>query len=91
LFQMKDGVSVVICCYNSADKISQALTCLQEQEYDQSILWEVILVDNASDDNTAIVARQIWKHLEIPLRILNESQKGLSNARKKGINESNYN
>jgi len=87
---MKDGVSVVICCFNSAGKISQTLASLLKQEFSESIPWEVVLVDNASDDNTSDVARQTWNLSTVPLYIIPELKKGLSNARQSGIRESHY-
>ena len=87
---MNDGVSVVICCYNSASRITTVLEYLSNQEINHPIPWEVVLVDNASDDETTVAARRAWKSDIIPLHIVIEPKKGLSNARRKGIQESHY-
>jgi cellulose synthase/poly-beta-1,6-N-acetylglucosamine synthase-like glycosyltransferase len=54
------GVSVVICCYNSSQRLPQTLGHLLAQECEVDLPWEVIVVDNASTDGTAEVARSVW-------------------------------
>lgn len=83
-----DGVSVVICCYNSEERIERVLQHLAEQKADQNVSWEVVVVDNASTDNTAEAARKSWTREDIMLKVVHESNPGLSNARNKGLNES---
>jgi glycosyltransferase involved in cell wall biosynthesis len=85
----KKGVSVVICCYNSANRIKETLQVLAGQRFQASVFWEIILVDNASTDNTSEIARSTWNnlHTDIELRIVFEPKPGLGNARKKGIGE----
>jgi len=52
---------------------------------------EVIVVDNASTDRTAEIARQCWPaNHRFPLRVVLEAKKGLSNARSRGLAEANY-
>jgi len=86
---MGNGVSVVICCYNSAEKIESVLSHIEKQ-ISNGILWEVILVDNASNDNTVEVAQKWWTRKDIQLKIVFESKPGLSNARRKGLYISSY-
>ena len=88
----KEGVSVIVCCYNSSTRIKKTLHALANQRFHSPFLWEIILVDNASTDNTTEISRSIWKGLntEIELRIVFESQAGLGNARRKGISEASY-
>jgi glycosyltransferase involved in cell wall biosynthesis len=84
---MAEGVSVIICCYNSVNRISETLRHLALQKTSQSLLWEVILVDNASTDNTADAARSYWTGLNQPVKlsIIQEQKPGLSHARATGI------
>lgn len=85
------GVSIIICCYNSASRLSQTLAYLKMQKYFDGIVWEVIVVDNASTDNTAQMAIDCWGlNGPVPLHIIVEPIPGLSNARRKGILEANY-
>jgi glycosyltransferase involved in cell wall biosynthesis len=54
------GISVIICCYNSASRLPDTLAYLQAQKNLSQIAWEIIIVDNASTDNTTEIAWQIW-------------------------------
>ncbi|GAB4401308.1 MAG: hypothetical protein OHK0053_23850 [Microscillaceae bacterium] len=85
-----NGISVVICCYNSARRIETTLLHLVHQEFDKK--WEVILVDNNCRDNTVEVALSVWSGLKTktPLNIVKEYKSGLSFARQKGISASKY-
>lgn len=86
------GVSVILCCYNSVKRLPATLNCLSLQTGTTGLLWEVILVDNNSSDNTGDKAREVWDRIggEIPLRIVSESIPGLSHARYRGIMEAQY-
>jgi len=86
------GVSLVVCCYNSSSRLYSTLLHISRQELNDSVNFEVIVIDNASKDNTLDCAGKIWKEFNssIPFRALLESKVGLSNARKRGIQESMY-
>jgi glycosyltransferase involved in cell wall biosynthesis len=87
-----NGISVIVCCHNSATRITPTLHYLKQQVVSETLAWEVILVDNVSVDGTADVALAAWGTPIpfVPLRIVNESQLGLSYARKKGIDSALY-
>ena len=84
---MKNNVSVIICCYNSAQKLQKTLEHLANQIISDNIKLEVVVVDNASTDNTGEVAKLIWKQLDppIPLRVVCEKKSGLVYARICGV------
>ena len=84
------GVSVIICCYNSSQRLQDTLRHLATQEKSTLYNYELIIVDNNSKDNTASIALQLWNNLgaPFPINIINESNQGLSYARKAGINAS---
>lgn len=88
-----NGVTVIICCYNSAARLPQTLKHLQEQVIPDEFYWEIILVNNASKDNTATCAKTIWEK-EIPhnasCRIVDEQRPGQMFARKTGAAEARY-
>ncbi len=88
----QDGVSIVICAFNSVDKLDQTLLHLSQQQTDASFSIELILVDNASTDQTATLAQKIWQDLgsNFPLQILREKRQGLSFARNTGINHATF-
>ena len=84
---MIEGISVIICCYNSASKLPGALKHLAAQVTDDTLNWEVILVNNNSTDDTVEIAKQLWRSLgsKKNLSIISECTPGLSNARNAGV------
>jgi glycosyltransferase involved in cell wall biosynthesis len=88
---MSLGVSIVVCCHNSAKRLPDTLAHLASQKIPDGVSCEVVVVDNASTDNTAVLAQELWPaHCRIPLRVLQEPQLGLSCARHRGIVEAKY-
>ncbi len=90
---VKKGVSVISCCYNSASRIPETLKYLSLQEGTENIPWEIIIINNASTDDTVKVANEEWHKYGIPdvdFKIVDQTIPGLSNAREKGIKESKY-
>jgi glycosyltransferase involved in cell wall biosynthesis len=88
------GVSIIVCCYNSAARLPATLNQLSLQKVPLNIPWEIILVNNASIDNTpevALIEQEKFNLLNITFRIVEEPIPGLTFARKKGIEEANYN
>lgn len=86
------GVSIVICCYNSVPRLPQTLAHLAAQKVTQGqIPWEVIVVDNASTDQTATLALSLWSEdAPVPLRVVNEPQLGLIHARIRALEEARF-
>ena len=82
---MSKGISVIICSYNSEHRIKEVLECLLAQENTEGFAWEVVMVDNASTDNTVERARQSWHHTRVPLHIFHELKQGQSYATRTGI------
>ena len=89
---MSEGVSIVICCYNAGRLLPQTLACLAAQRLSTAPPpAEVIVVDNASSDETARVALDSWpSDCRIPLRVVHEPTPGLTHARLRGIAEARY-
>jgi glycosyltransferase involved in cell wall biosynthesis len=89
---MAVGVSVIVCCYNSASRLPITLKHLGSQITNPQLEWEVIVVNNNSSDNTAQVAMEVWNKLNtsVILRIEDEPSPGLSAARLKGITSSAF-
>lgn len=76
-------LSVVIPAFNEEDNIGNALQGLAEQQ--TRYPFEVIVVDNASADNTAKVAKSYADKLN--LRVIREPKKGRGAARARGFAE----
>jgi len=87
----KYDITVILCCYNSVSRLQSTLEHLFKQKLNSDISWEVLLIDNNSNDNTAEVSKSIWKSFdsEINFTVISEPMPGLSYARKKATNSAN--
>lgn len=82
--------TVVIPTYNGVSLVPDVLEKLRSQTGTENIAWEIIVVDNNSNDETANVIQNIiasWQEV-FPLRYVFEVQQGLAFARQRGIEES---
>jgi glycosyltransferase involved in cell wall biosynthesis len=85
------GVSVVIPCYNGAERLPETLAHIAVQRVPPGLQWEVVLVDNGSTDGTAEVARRAWPaSAPTPLRIAHEPRLGLSHAHVRSFAEARH-
>jgi glycosyltransferase involved in cell wall biosynthesis len=84
----KIDISVIICCYNSENRIVYTLEHLAKQILG-SLSCEIILVDNNCSDGTVESAKKTWGSYGIPfdLKVIKENAPGLSFARKCGVFE----
>jgi len=87
---LEHGVSVVVCCYNSAEVIAPTIKALAGQEVPTGAGYEVILVDNGCTDDTLRQAENAWENPLYPLRIVPEPEPGLIHARKTGVMSAQY-
>lgn len=78
-------LSVVICTYKRADLLGQALQSLERQQLDRE-LFEVLVIDNNSNDRTQAVTGEYAKRCG-NVRYFLETQQGLSHARNRGWRE----
>ena len=90
--ELPAGISVVICCYNSSQVLRPTLEHLADQQQTDEVPWELLIINNASTDDTAEVAEQTWQSAgnPAPMRIVFESNPGLSQARRRGVMEAKY-
>jgi len=71
-------VSVVVPAYNEEKYLPVVLKALKNQTYPN---YEIVIVDNASEDNTKKVAKKF------KTRVIYESKRGMSYARNRGFLE----
>jgi glycosyltransferase involved in cell wall biosynthesis len=87
------GISIIICCHNSVKRLKPTLLHISNQNLLNDFEYELIIVDNASEDNTADFARKEWEALppsRIELKVVSENKAGLAYARAKGVEASRY-
>jgi glycosyltransferase involved in cell wall biosynthesis len=90
---MKEGIqiSVVICTYNRATYIQDAMDSLYHQTIAKN-LYEIIIVNNNSSDNTIDVCNDwISAHPDAHYAFYNEAKQGASYARNTGAALANGN
>ena len=80
-------VTIVVCTYNRAALLRDTLASLLALQTDDKFTYEVLVVNNASTDDTAAVIEQARRDARIPLRGVFEPQPGVSFARNRGIQE----
>ena len=77
-------VSVVVCTRNRSAALAGALKALMEIDFDPD-RWELLVIDNASTDDTNDVARSVIEAHLGRARVIVEQEIGLSAARNAGI------
>lgn len=85
------NISVIICCYNSENRIVNTLFHLSQcVSLSKGLIDEIILVDNNSSDETVKTAEDFWRNTgeEQIFKIVFESIPGLVHARRRGLDES---
>jgi glycosyltransferase involved in cell wall biosynthesis len=78
-------ITVAICTYNRADRLSELITAVRNQEC--LIPFEILVVDNNSNDNTQLAVRQLIGLDGAPLRYVKEVKQGIVHARNRAIEE----
>lgn len=88
-----NGISIVICTYNGLSKLEPTLKAIFLLQKEESIHWELLIIDNASTDNTADFCKKLIHEygFESHSRIILESKVGCNHARRRGIDEAKYN
>jgi glycosyltransferase involved in cell wall biosynthesis len=77
--------SVVICTHNRASTLRRCLATTSTLLPPQGGPWELIVVDNASTDNTREVVEELATRADIPVRYVYEPRLGHSVALNTGI------
>lgn len=89
---MIEGLSVIICCFNTGFRIKSVLEYIARQELEPHQRLEVVLVDNNCKDDTLEIARRTWLEIKCghDFRIVSEPLQGLSYARYRGCKEAQF-
>ncbi|UOA10202.1 glycosyltransferase [Methylobacter sp. S3L5C] len=76
-------ISVIVCTYNRAPVLQRMLESFFKQEYLDYIDYEILIVDNNSQDETKSIVEEYLQKREC--RYVFESKQGLSLARNRGV------
>ena len=82
--QCSTSLSVIICSMNRADALRRCLNAISPHEM-QAVGGELILVNNASTDQTEEVMRFFQDHAAFPVEVISEPIPGLARARNAGL------
>lgn len=79
-------LTVAICTFNRARHLRQTLDNMRHLGVPEGVDWSILIVDNASTDDTPQVVSDFVDRL--PLRMVAEPNQGLSHARNRAVYES---
>ncbi len=82
-------ISLIIPCYNEEDYITNLLKSIEKQTLSKS-LFEVIIVDNGSKDETYKRVTRFMESSEINIKLISEPVMGVSRARNTGASHAEH-
>jgi glycosyltransferase involved in cell wall biosynthesis len=81
------NITVILCTYNRSESLQRALHSIAQSTLPPSIDWEVLVVDNNSNDHTRDVFEDFNSRYPARFRYLFEPKAGKSHALNSGIVE----
>lgn len=90
---MNRGITVLVCTYNGALRLPETLAHLSRQQLNSDLDWEIIVMDNASTDQTKEIATKEWSKYNLPeveFSVISEPRPGKINALETGALQSKY-
>lgn len=89
---MHTGITILICTYNGGQRLPATLRHIAAQQVIPGTCCELVIVDNASTDDTVAAIQREWNQYPngMKLRILTEQTAGLTYARHTGITNAHY-
>ena len=82
------NISVILCTHNRSQSLAKALNSVAASLLPDSVEWEVLVVDNNSNDQTRDVVEDFTRRCPGRFRYTFEPQPGKSHALNTGIRES---
>ena len=80
-------ISVIVCTYKRPQSLKDILQALIGQSISSEWDFEIVIIDNNSQDNTAEVVAGFSRQSPCSIRYFLETKQGLSFARNRGIRE----
>ncbi len=83
---MTELISVIIANYNRSALLGKAIESIINQKSDVSFLWEIIIVDDWSTDDSRVLIEQYMASYPENIRAIYQQNQGVNVARNIGIN-----
>ena len=80
-------ITVIVCTYNRCDSLAKTLETVASSRLPNTVEWEVLVVDNNSNDQTREVVDEFCRRYPRRVRYVFEPLQGLCRARNAGIRE----
>jgi glycosyltransferase involved in cell wall biosynthesis len=82
----KVDISIVVPTFNRARMLRHALESLAYQETEGAFTFEIVVVDDGSTDDTAVIIREaVEKYPELTWQYFHQEHRGVSVARNRGV------
>lgn len=82
---MDKFISFAVCTYNRCERLPSLINSMLSQKC--SLLYEVLVINNNSSDNTLAVLDKLSKQYVGRIRVVTESKQGIAYARNRAISE----
>jgi glycosyltransferase involved in cell wall biosynthesis len=79
------SISIIICTRDRARALAETLRAIGEIALPSATACELLIVDNASTDDTAATVHATRPANALPIRLLREPRRGLAHARNTGL------
>lgn len=83
-----EKINIIVCTYNRATMLANALESLIEQDTDGLFQYDIFVVNDNSTDNTREVIRRFEESSQVPVTYVKGSGQGIAKARNRGIDAS---
>lgn len=84
-----NAISIVVCTYNRAAILERALDTLDHQQTDGTFTYDIVVVDDASSDDTPRVVRGFAAKSAVSVKYIIADGRGIAQARNCGIEATN--
>jgi glycosyltransferase involved in cell wall biosynthesis len=81
-------ITVILCTYNRCGRLTKTLESIAVSKLPNSVEWEVLVVDNNSNDQTRAVVEEFARRYPGQFRYVFEPKQGKSHALNNGIRQS---
>ncbi|WP_407430569.1 glycosyltransferase [Arcticibacter sp.] len=90
---IRKGISVLVCTFNGSKRLPRTIEHLAQQSVRTDVKWEIIVVDNASTDDTIDVVNKEWAKFQpvnTSLSVISEPKAGRVYALATGARSCKY-